>query len=253
MIVDKPNPSTGELVRGRSVGHSRLIHFGAGDDALSARDPPRGPDGPLDRLTDAELARDYASLKAEAKYLAGLSQAAFLQMARRLLIIRDRKLYREDGYSSFREFVDEELPISRSTVYNVMDIAVYFGVHVVQSSGQGSGTPFEYSKLIPALPLLKCSQPSVPRKAIADDFLRRAPLCSVRELVRLSQELKAKYGVTTRASSATRRLRAVLTSLKRSLPLRPSMEESSILREMMHTLHAALGGLADPSEEAIDA
>jgi hypothetical protein len=207
----------------------------------------------LDRLADGELARDYASLKAEAKYLAGLSQAAFLQMARRLIVIRDRKLYREDGYGSFREFVDEELPISRSTVYNVMDIALYFGVQVVQSSGRDNGAPFEYSKLIPALPLLKCSQPSVPRKAIADDFLRRAPLCSVRELVRLSQELKAKYGVSTRASSAVRRLRSVLTSLKRSLPLNPSGEEADILREMIRTLRTVLTGTVDASAQVIDA
>ncbi len=59
---------------------------------------------------------EYEDIKEQAVLLGKMSGYAFVMMAHRLLRIRNRKMYRADGYSSFEKFLAGELSISHVEV-----------------------------------------------------------------------------------------------------------------------------------------
>jgi len=134
---------------------------------------------------------DYESLKTEAKFLAGMTSYSFLLMAQRLMKIRDEKLYEQGGYNDFRNFIDNELTIQRSTVYNYIDLINYFGVQTF-----GHDQNLEPSKLIPAIPLLKSENVDIPKEEIRERFITDSKLHSAREMKKEADELKVKYSLT---------------------------------------------------------
>ena len=144
-------------------------------------------------LTFDNCPDDYASLKAEAKELAVSSGTSFLLLAQRLVVIRDGELYKEDGYKSFSDFIAGEIKVSRSTVYNYIDLVGAFGV---QTFGHDNSP--DPSKLIPALPLLKASDEQISKadkKDLRSTLVKEAKTKSARELDAEIKELKVKHGL----------------------------------------------------------
>ncbi len=133
---------------------------------------------------------DYESLKNEAKFLAGMTQISFILMAQRLMKIRDRELYKVDGYNDFKSFIDSELKIAKRTVYDYIDIISCFGVRLTALEEN-----IEYSKLSPVIPLLKSNNPDIPKEDLKSQFLREIKIKSQRELREQAKELKVKYGL----------------------------------------------------------
>lgn len=138
-----------------------------------------------------DIPDDYESLKNESKFLADLAHYSFLCLAVRLKKIRDNELYKEDGYSDFKSFIDSELPIKRATAYNYIDLVTVFGV-------QTFGHVQEPSKLIPALPLLRSAQSNsnIPAAKIKKDIIEQSQTMSARELNDHIKTLKVEYGFT---------------------------------------------------------
>ncbi|MBP7553030.1 MAG: hypothetical protein KA885_06355 [Spirochaetes bacterium] len=133
---------------------------------------------------------DYEDLKNEAKFLSGITQYSFMLMAQRLLKIRDNELYKIDGYSDFRSFIENELSISRSTVYNYIDIVTIFGVQPV-----GHDENIEYAKLLPIIPILKAHENNIPKDEIKERFLYEIRSKSKNEIIDEANRLKVKYGL----------------------------------------------------------
>ncbi len=138
-----------------------------------------------------EIPEDYEALKQEAVYLGKLSGHAFLLMAQRLKKIKDLSLYKEDGYRSFKEFVDTEMTLERSTVYNYMDILEAFGHESLLAEPE-----LEYTKLRPAVPILKARGAGVPKARIKKQFIAKAKTATRREIAQTAKKLKARYGLS---------------------------------------------------------
>lgn len=85
----------------------------------------------LDQYTPDNAPTDYLQLKREVKELSEAHAKTFVILAHRLKIIRDSELYKIDGYEDFRAFVEGELDVARSTVYNYISIVELFGVQHV--------------------------------------------------------------------------------------------------------------------------
>ena len=102
----------------------------------------------LSYFTPENTPESYNDLKKEVKVLAEIHARTFIILAHRLKIIRDNELYKEDGYIDFKSFVESELEIARSTVYNYLTILELFGV-------QDLGHDIKTYNLIQALPIIK--------------------------------------------------------------------------------------------------
>ena len=136
---------------------------------------------------------DYETLKKEAKFLLGITQHSFLLMAQRLLKIRDEKLYKADKYNTFREFIKNELPVEKSTVYNYLNLIIFFGVKPFDTNPE-----LNPSKLIPVLPLLKESNDQITvkdKQNLKNRFIKEASKKSAREIKVKADEFKVKYGL----------------------------------------------------------
>jgi hypothetical protein len=136
-----------------------------------------------------ELPSDYDTLKNEAKFLSGMATYSLVLMSYRLIKIRDEQLYKNDGYSNFKQFVENELPISRTTVYEYIDIVKFFGVR------PGGHEHIEYTKLRAAMPLLKAKNEDIPKDEIKTEFVENLAKKSKREYYDRAKELKLKYGL----------------------------------------------------------
>ncbi len=144
-----------------------------------------------------DIPEDYQTLKTEAAYLGKLSGHAFLLMAQRLQKIKDLSLYKEDGYRSFKAFVDAEIHMDHSTVYSYMDILEAFGHESLLAVPE-----LEYTKLRPAIPLLKSRGAGVPKAKIRKQFIAKARTSTRKEIAQTAAKLKAQYGLTPTRSSA---------------------------------------------------
>jgi len=174
--------------------------------------------------------RDYAMLKREVKFLAALTRYSFLHLAKRLIVIRDDRLYTRDGYRTFKDFIEYEVPLSRSTVYNYIDIVTFFGVQPV-----GQTVRFEYSKLLPVLPILKANDDRIPKEQIKRRFVEAAETKSKSELAREARRYKQKYGL---ADDKSVRLRTVFHYLQRQVPSNPNPKQKRIIRQMIEYLQS---------------
>lgn len=133
---------------------------------------------------------DYELLKVEAKFLCGISHFSFLLMAQRLLIIRDKQLYINDGYTDFKSFIIKEMKIAKGTAYNYIDLITLFGVQTF-----GLDDKINPSKLIPVIPLLKSNDSKIPKEFIKDKFINESKDKSAREIQAEAKLLKIKYGL----------------------------------------------------------
>lgn len=149
--------------------------------------------------TFASCPDDYASLKAEAVYLGKLSGHSFLLMAQRLKKIRDLSLYEEDGYGSFKAFIDGEMTLGASSVYGYMDILEAFGEKRLMAE-----PGIEYTKLRPAVPILRAAVKGLPRAKIRKQFIEKAKTSTRKEIAETARDLKDRYGLTPRSSAVAR-------------------------------------------------
>ena len=174
---------------------------------------------------------DYESLKTEAKFLAGITQYSFFLMAQRLLKIRDRALYREDGYPDFKSFVERELNISRSTVYNYIDIVNFFGVQPV-----GHDDKVEYTKLLPAVSILRADKEGLPKEAIKKQFLEDVKFKSKREIIEEANEIKVKYGLV-KGSIDKHKLKRAISGFYLAIPNLLDEEDKKVIREFINKVN----------------
>ncbi len=137
---------------------------------------------------DEKIDQSYPQLKMEVKQLANLTGISLLCMAQRLLIIRDKKLYQKDNYPNFKTFIENELRITKRTVYTYMDLILHFGVKTFSLHPD-----IEHSKLIPAIPLLKSKINSIPKEEIRKKYIELSKHKSARELKKIANEDKKKY------------------------------------------------------------
>ena len=173
--------------------------------------------------------KPYRQLKSEAVFLAELTRRSLVHMALRLMEIHDHQLYREDGYSDFRSFVELELPVSRSTVYNYIDIVRYFGLQAISEDED-----LEYSKLLPVIPLLRESGHSVPHDQIRAHFLHIAAFRSKREIEREARALRRRYGLDV--PSPSHRAIApehILSLVQENIPSHPTQHERQVLERIL--------------------
>jgi len=146
----------------------------------------------------------YEQLKYESKYLSGLSQYSLFAMAPRLKKIKNGYKYLEEKddkgnsiYTDFKDFVENELNMSRQTAYKLIDIYDYYGSRV--APGRHANILIQYTKLYPTLPLLKAENNIVNKKEKDEikEYFWTSMLNNISrsELEKEANELKLKYGI----------------------------------------------------------
>lgn len=144
------------------------------------------------------LPSDYSDLKREAKYLADLHEVSGIYMAMRLKSIRDNELYKEDGYLDFKSFIDNELKISKKSVYNYIDIVE----QVITPKKLISQEDIEklsanQSKIRAFMPLFKSDKiNSDVKDNLRDEVFDKLDKKSFRELSEEAKNLKVTYGLS---------------------------------------------------------
>jgi len=185
-----------------------------------------------------DLTNDYAILKEDIDFLtkdinnySGLSQVAFVLLAKRLQKIRDDKLYLTDGYSDFRHFISDKIKLARSTIYFYIDIVNYFNV-----SNQ-LDTNFEYSKLIPFLPLIKNQEISEKEKEeIKEEAITLAKEKKTqREIAIIANDLKTKYGLNqSQEKDIEKRIKKIVSLLPKDFSIKSKKEFAEYTRNFIN-------------------
>lgn len=193
---------------------------------------------------------DYETLRDEAVHLGKLSGQAFLLMAQRLRKIRDLRLYEEGGYRSFKAFIESEMTVAKSTAYAYMNVLEAFGEDRLLKEPE-----LEYSKLAPAVPLLKASVAGMPKAKIRKRLIAKAKTSTHREMAAAAKDLAARYGVSfgpegSSAEAPARRdgadpdddsLRAGIARFLATIPDGPlSREDKQRIRVLIKELTAVL-------------
>lgn len=83
----------------------------------------------LNQFTQENAPLHYQDLKKEVKFLEKIHAQSFVILAHRLKLIRDKELYKEDGYNDFKSFLENELSITRTMVYNYIKVLEVYGVN----------------------------------------------------------------------------------------------------------------------------
>lgn len=183
-----------------------------------------------------ECSQDYQTLKAETKFLLGINQSSFILMAQRLTIIRDNRLYEQDNYSDFKEFIINELPIAKTTVYCYIDVVKLFGV---QSSELAEN--LDYSKLFPLLPLLKADDKAISEEKkmeIKKEFLQKIKEEPARQIKEEAKILKEKYGLTKHSDRGEAEVLArQIEVFKKQLPSTLNQSSLSKIKELKDYLN----------------
>ena len=145
---------------------------------------------------------NYYELKNEAKYLAGISQYAFMLMAQRLIKIRDKKLYEKESdekgdqkYFDFKDFIENELDISRRTAYNYIDVFTFFGDRVQALAHEKK---LQFSKLIPCVSLINSKNIDEKITNFLIEYFWNEILkgnLSFRDIQKKVAEFKLQYGI----------------------------------------------------------
>ena len=90
----------------------------------------------MDKLTNLTKAKE---LDLKIKSNAQIAQGALWEMCKGLAEMRDSKLYKELGYSSFEEYSEQEIGIKRRQAYNYISIFETFKNESVQPVAQNLG------------------------------------------------------------------------------------------------------------------
>ncbi len=168
---------------------------------------------------------DYQTLKNEAKFFSGMTNYSFLLMAQRLLRIRDNKLYKNDGYETFREFIDKEIALSERTVYNYIDILKVFELQTFAILEN-----VNHSKLVKVIPLLKAHNESIPKDELKRRFLSEIQTKSAREIEKEVVELKKQYGLIKENEVSIDR---IIEDFLKRIPTNISVEDKSKLQNVI--------------------
>jgi hypothetical protein len=172
---------------------------------------------------------DYTQLKLEAKYLAGLSDYAFVVMAQRLSAIRDQRLYTQDDYDNFRSFIEGELNLSRTTVYRHLDIFEFFGEHLIKE-GKKSGAV--YTKLALAVPLLRKVKNDEDRAKLLKKFWSISKTKTIKQMqseVSTIRRIHVDKDVSEQDISKTRKN---IEQIKLMLPVKPNKQDIALYLEL---------------------
>jgi len=185
-----------------------------------------------------DLTNDYTALKQDIEFLtkdinnySGLSQIAFVLLAKRLQKIRDEKLYLTDGYSDFRHFISDKIKLSRGTIYYYIDIVNYFDV------SKRFDTNFEYTKLIPFLPLIKNQEISEKEKEeIKEEAITLAKeKKSYREITYIANDLKTKYGLNqNQEKDIEKRIKKIVSLLPKELSIDNKKELAEYIKNFIN-------------------
>ena len=68
------------------------------------------------------------------------AQVAFHAIGTALIAIRDRELWRAGDYTSFTDYLNRGADLSRSSAYNLIDVAAHFSPEVATSHNQAALT-----------------------------------------------------------------------------------------------------------------
>ena len=149
----------------------------------------------------SELSNEYSDLKKDIQFLltdiknyTGLTQIAFILIAKRLKTIRDNELYKPE-YNDFKSFFESEINKSKPTIYFYISVIETFK-EMFEKSYQ-LDFEIQYSKLIPFLPLLK-------NKEISDNEKQEIKNNAVylvksnrnqKDIIAIAKDIKIKYGL----------------------------------------------------------
>ncbi len=134
---------------------------------------------------------DYKTLKQEVKLFSTVTQISFIFLAERLKTIRGNQLYLKDNYKDFNSFIINELPISKRTVYNYIDLLDIFGVQTFALDND-----LNYSKLIPAIPILKADIGEIDKQDLKNKLLIDIKNKSAREMQKEINDLKKEFNLS---------------------------------------------------------
>lgn len=176
---------------------------------------------------------DYNSLKKEVKFFSGMLKYNFFLLAHRLIKIRNDKLYEKDGYTNFKDFIENELNVSKATVYKYMDIISSFGVSLARLDSDYENV--EYTKLMPIIPLLKANNDDIPKEEIKNQFLNNIKEKSRRELREEATRLKIQYGVINDSHNDNKFINLVDYFYKK-IPTSLNKKEIDKIKELIHKL-----------------
>ena len=138
----------------------------------------------LQRSSEGIKAKEIFDLKQEILELSSNNPTRPAKIGTMLLGIRNGKLYRKAGFSTFIDFIKKEMPFSRRTAYNYMDLAAILGADdFIQNQG------IMPSKLIAALPLLKSVRSLHRQSELKAIFLTAARDRTAREVNYLAQRI----------------------------------------------------------------
>ena len=82
---------------------------------------------PCNYIRNSEI-QSFANLRDAIASFKVTDNTAPARIGAMLTEIHDTKLYKNGNHKSFNAFINEELPISRRTAYNYMDLSRIFGV-----------------------------------------------------------------------------------------------------------------------------
>jgi hypothetical protein len=149
----------------------------------------------------SELSKDYSELKKDIQFLltdiknyTGLTQIAFILIAKRLKKIRDNELYKPE-YKDFKSFFESEINKSKPTIYFYISVIETFK-EMFEKSYQ-LDFDIQYSKLIPFLPLLKNKEiPDNEKQDIKNNavYLVKSDK-SQKDIILIAKDYKSKYGL----------------------------------------------------------
>jgi DNA-binding transcriptional ArsR family regulator len=172
---------------------------------------------------------DYTRLKLEAKYLAGLSDYAFVVMAQRLSAIRDQQLYTQDDYDTFRSFIEGELNLSHTTIYRHLDIFAFFGEHLIKE-GEKGGTV--YAKLALAVPLLRKEKDDKNRAKLLNKFWHDSKTKSIRQMRSEVSTIIRMHADNDHLALDISKTRKSIEQIKLLLPEKPNKQEVALYLEL---------------------
>ncbi len=184
--------------------------------------------------------REYKNLKEEVKFLSKMTQYNFLLMAQRLFVIRDRELYKEDGYKDFKEFIEVEINVTRQTVYKYIDIYSFFsdGVALVRHDSE----KLDYSKLLPYIPLLKANEDKISKEKkeeIKKESIEKMKIFSKAEMIEEAKRLKIEYGIINEKEK-NNNMKKIYEYVKLKIPESITNDDKKVLKELINFLNEKL-------------
>ena len=99
----------------------------------------------------------------------------------------------------------------------------------------------DYSKLLPAIPLLNAENEAIPKDEIRRDFMQRLGGSSWNELNDEASQLKAEYGLAGYAGNAADPLARAIEKLIEKLPRKPTIKQRRQLSGLVRRVNRLLG------------